>query len=122
VLSPFAGAIGTLTNAATGEELGPMALPMAERDLAAGVWRIATRGPTHLSSTQDVTLTSGARVEATAWNPFVKPLWTVKIKGAAFASPALADLDGDHIPDAIVGVESALRVLSGKDGHELWSV
>lgn len=52
-----------------------------------------------------------------------KLLWKAKAKGKVRAAPALADLDGDGVVDAVVGDESgALRAFSGASGAQLWLV
>ncbi|MBI2901052.1 MAG: PQQ-binding-like beta-propeller repeat protein, partial [Planctomycetes bacterium] len=48
-------------------------------------------------------------------------LWEFKTGRGVSSSPALADLNGDAIPDAVVGSDDGkVYALSGRDGSKLW--
>lgn len=53
------------------------------------------------------------------------PLWNYSIPGyeSSFRGAALADVDGDHLPDAVFGTGGGLlTALKGTDGSEIWTV
>ncbi|MBI2900250.1 MAG: PQQ-binding-like beta-propeller repeat protein, partial [Planctomycetes bacterium] len=48
-------------------------------------------------------------------------LWEFKTGGVVSSSPALADLNGDGVPDCVVGSrDSKVYAISGRDGAQLW--
>jgi hypothetical protein len=50
-------------------------------------------------------------------------LWEAPHPGDAFTTPRFADLNGDGVPDVVMGGrEGALSALSGRDGSVLWQV
>ncbi|MBI3271118.1 MAG: PQQ-binding-like beta-propeller repeat protein [Planctomycetes bacterium] len=50
-------------------------------------------------------------------------LWTARLPDRAATTPTLADLDGDGVPDCVVGGgDCKIHALSGRDGFELWTL
>lgn len=50
-------------------------------------------------------------------------LWRVPHTGEAFSTPRFADLDGDDVPDVVIGGrEAAMAAFSGRDGSVIWHV
>jgi serine/threonine protein kinase/outer membrane protein assembly factor BamB len=51
-----------------------------------------------------------------------QPKWTTELREPVLGEPTLGDVNGDGIPDVIVGtMNRRLHCLSGQDGRELWS-
>ncbi|MBI4617398.1 MAG: PQQ-binding-like beta-propeller repeat protein [Planctomycetes bacterium] len=51
-----------------------------------------------------------------------RPIWSFKTGAAIHSTPALADLDGDGVPDALFGSDDGrLYAVAGSTGREIWS-
>jgi outer membrane protein assembly factor BamB len=98
-------------------------------------WTLPSRGPGHYIGAPvtagDLDGDGSCELVAVSWYNVLaltgdgRSLWTHDIDGyaTAFRGAALADVDGDALPDAVFGTSSGrLVALSGLDGTLLWSV
>jgi hypothetical protein len=64
----------------------------------------------------------GKKIYAYDRNGNLLPGWPINLSGYVFSSPALADLNGDNIPEVIAGSEDGKLYAWRGDGTQLWSL
>ncbi|MBI4617824.1 MAG: PQQ-binding-like beta-propeller repeat protein, partial [Planctomycetes bacterium] len=102
--------------------------PLVEEELPVGEYRLRLTGPgdpeEELWSAKEDTLAVRAERPAVEYYRLIEKwrvLWTCDMGGANYSSPALGDLDGDGVPDAVVGSsDRKIHAVSGRTGRGLW--